>query len=227
MHDTLDYFSKDPIYRKFHHNRLTFRGMYAWHENFVLPLSHDEVVHGKGSLFGKMPGDDWQRFANLRLLFSYQFACPGHKLLFMGSELAMREEWSHEASLDFGLLDSPLHAGVARLRGRAEPDLSLRARAPRARSASGRVRVGRRRQRRPQRARVRATVPLRRADPRRVQLHARGPPQRYRVGVPCEGYWREDPQLERRGLRRHGRRATGAACTRNPSSCRADSIRFH
>ncbi|HVW28784.1 MAG TPA: 1,4-alpha-glucan branching protein GlgB [Polyangiaceae bacterium] len=117
MHDTLDYFSKDPIYRKFHHNRLTFRGMYAWHENFVLPLSHDEVVHGKGSLFGKMPGDDWQRFANLRLLFSYQWACPGHKLLFMGSELAMREEWNHDSSLNFGLLDSPPHAGVARLVG--------------------------------------------------------------------------------------------------------------
>ncbi len=115
MHDTLDYFSKDPIYRKYHHNRLTFRTMYAWHENFVLPLSHDEVVHGKGSLFGKMPGDDWQRFANLRLLFAYQFACPGHKLLFMGSELAPRNEWSHESSLDFGLLGSPPHAGMAHL----------------------------------------------------------------------------------------------------------------
>jgi alpha-1,4-glucan:alpha-1,4-glucan 6-glycosyltransferase/4-alpha-glucanotransferase len=117
MHDTLEYFTKDPIYRKFHHNKLTFRGMYAWHENFVLPLSHDEVVHGKGSLFDKMPGDDWQRFANLRLLYAYQWACPGHKLLFMGSELAMREEWNHDSSLDFGLLDSPLHAGVARLVG--------------------------------------------------------------------------------------------------------------
>jgi alpha-1,4-glucan:alpha-1,4-glucan 6-glycosyltransferase/4-alpha-glucanotransferase len=115
MHDTLEYFTKDPIYRKFHHNKLTFRGMYAWHENFVLPLSHDEVVHGKGSLFRKMPGDDWQRFANLRLLFAYQWACPGHKLLFMGSELAMSNEWNHESSLDFGLLNSPPHAGVARL----------------------------------------------------------------------------------------------------------------
>jgi alpha-1,4-glucan:alpha-1,4-glucan 6-glycosyltransferase/4-alpha-glucanotransferase len=117
MHDTLEYFTKDPIYRKFHHNKLTFRGMYAWHENFVLPLSHDEVVHGKGSLFRKMPGDDWQRFANLRLLYAYQWACPGHKLLFMGSELAMREEWNHDSALDFGLLDSPAHAGIARLVG--------------------------------------------------------------------------------------------------------------
>jgi 1,4-alpha-glucan branching enzyme len=89
--------------------------MYAWHENFVLPLSHDEVVHGKRSLLGKMPGDEWQRFANLRLLFAYQYACPGHKLLFMGGELAQPNEWSHESPLDFSLLGAPLHAGVARL----------------------------------------------------------------------------------------------------------------
>jgi alpha-1,4-glucan:alpha-1,4-glucan 6-glycosyltransferase/4-alpha-glucanotransferase len=115
MHDTLDYFQKDPIHRKYHHNKLTFRGVYAWHENFVLPLSHDEVVHGKGSLLGKMPGDEWQRFANLRLLYAYQFASPGHKLLFMGGELGQGNEWSHERPLDFGLLDSPLHAGIARV----------------------------------------------------------------------------------------------------------------
>ncbi|HVU04366.1 MAG TPA: 1,4-alpha-glucan branching protein GlgB [Polyangiaceae bacterium] len=115
MHDTLDYFSKDPIHRRYHHDRLTFRGMYAWHENFVLPLSHDEVVHGKGSLLGKMPGDDFQKFANLRLLFAYQYACPGHKLLFMGGELGTRNEWSHESPLELSLLDSPPHAGVARL----------------------------------------------------------------------------------------------------------------
>jgi 1,4-alpha-glucan branching enzyme len=114
MHDTLEYFSKDPIYRKYHHNKLTFRGVYAWHENFVLPLSHDEVVHGKGSLLSKMPGDDWQRFANLRLLYAYQYASPGHKLVFMGGELAQWNEWSHERTLEFGLLDHPLHGGVAR-----------------------------------------------------------------------------------------------------------------
>jgi alpha-1,4-glucan:alpha-1,4-glucan 6-glycosyltransferase/4-alpha-glucanotransferase len=129
MHDTLDYFSKDPIHRRYHHNRLTFRGVYAWHENFVLPLSHDEVVHGKGSLLGKMPGDEWQRFANLRLLYAYQYACPGHKLVFMGSEMGQPTEWSHETPLDFRLLDAPLHGGVARLLAelnhvyRAEPAL--------------------------------------------------------------------------------------------------------
>ncbi|HEX7669132.1 MAG TPA: 1,4-alpha-glucan branching protein GlgB, partial [Polyangiaceae bacterium] len=115
MHDTLDYLSKEPIHRKYVHDRLTFRGMYAWHENFVLPLSHDEVVHGKGSLLGKMPGDEWQRFANLRLLFAYQYACPGHKLLFMGGELGQTNEWSHESPLDFSLLGAPMHGGIARL----------------------------------------------------------------------------------------------------------------
>lgn len=113
MHDVLDYFHEDPLYRKYHHDKLTFRAMYAWHENFVLPLSHDEVVHGKGSLLSKMPGDDWQRFANLRLLYAYMYASPGHKLLFMGAELATRSEWDHDAALDFGLLDHPMHAGVA------------------------------------------------------------------------------------------------------------------
>jgi 1,4-alpha-glucan branching enzyme len=115
MHDTLDYFSRDPIYRKFHHHRLTFRSIYAWHENFVLPLSHDEVVHGKGSLLAKMPGDEWQKLANLRLLFAYQYATPGHKLLFMGSELAPWTEWNHDEPLDLRLLDSAGHVGVSRL----------------------------------------------------------------------------------------------------------------
>jgi 1,4-alpha-glucan branching enzyme len=99
MHDTLDYFSQDPIYRKFHHASLTFRAMYAFSENFVLPLSHDEVVHGKGSLLHKMPGDEWRKFANLRLLLAYMFFQPGKKLLFMGGEFGQRDEWYHEASL--------------------------------------------------------------------------------------------------------------------------------
>src|SRR5690606_10881145 len=115
MHDVLDYFHKDPIYRKHHHDRLTFRAVYAWHENFVLPLSHDEVVHGKGSLLNKMPGDEWQRFANLRLLYAYMYASPGHKLLFMGGELATPLEWNHDAALDFSLLDDPKHLGITRL----------------------------------------------------------------------------------------------------------------
>ncbi len=114
MHDTLRYFSKDPVHRKFHHNDLTFRMMYAFTENFVLPLSHDEVVHGKGSLLGKMPGDEWQRAANLRLLFADMFANPGKKLIFMGGEIGAFREWDHDAGLDWDLLQYPIHAGINR-----------------------------------------------------------------------------------------------------------------
>ena len=114
MHDSLRYFSKDPIHRKYHHNDMTFRMLYAFNENFVLPLSHDEVVHGKGSLIGKMPGDVWQKFANLRLLFGYMFTQPGKKLMFMGGELGQFREWNHDTSLDWHLLGFPLHAGLQR-----------------------------------------------------------------------------------------------------------------
>ena len=114
MHDTLEYMQKDPIHRKFHHEKLTFRMLYAFSENYMLPLSHDEVVYGKGSLLGKMPGDDWQRFANLRLLFSYQFAQPGKKLLFMGGEFGQRDEWNHDGSLAWQLLERVPHRGVQR-----------------------------------------------------------------------------------------------------------------
>jgi 1,4-alpha-glucan branching enzyme len=114
MHDTLQYFSRDPIHRTFHHNELTFRLLYAFTENFVLPLSHDEVVYGKGSLIGKMPGDTWQKLANLRLLLGYMYAQPGKKLLFMGGELGQYAEWDHERSLDWHLLDDPGHAGLQR-----------------------------------------------------------------------------------------------------------------
>ena len=113
MHDTLKYMSEDPVHRKFHHNDLTFRMLYAFNENFMLPLSHDEVVHGKGSLIAKMPGDDWQKFANLRLLFAWMFAQPGKKLLFMGSEFGQRDEWDVESSLDWHLLDHLPHAGLS------------------------------------------------------------------------------------------------------------------
>jgi len=112
MHDTLDYISKDPVHRKFHHNKLTFRMIYAFSENFVLPLSHDEVVYGKGSLLQKMPGDTWQKFANLRLLLSYMYAQPGKKLLFMGDEFGQWSEWYHESGLDWALLDDPFHKGI-------------------------------------------------------------------------------------------------------------------
>lgn len=115
MNDTLFYFSKDPIYRKYHHDKLTFSIWYAFSENFVLPLSHDEVVHGKGSLLAKIPKDDWQKFANLRLLFSYMYAFPGKKLLFMGGEFGQWREWDHNQSLDWHLLEYFPHRGVQRL----------------------------------------------------------------------------------------------------------------
>jgi 1,4-alpha-glucan branching enzyme len=112
MHDTLAYFSNDPIHRKFHHNLLTFRMIYGFTENFVLPLSHDEVVHGKGSLIGKMPGDEWQKFANLRLLFAYMYSQPGKKLVFMGDEFGQVREWGHDSSLEWHVLQYRNHRGV-------------------------------------------------------------------------------------------------------------------
>jgi 1,4-alpha-glucan branching enzyme len=115
MHDTLGYFARDPMYRRFHHHELTFSLMYAFSENFVLPLSHDEVVHGKGSLLKKMVGDRWQKFANLRALYAYMWAHPGKKLLFMGCEIAQEREWSHERSLDWHLLEEREHSGIQSL----------------------------------------------------------------------------------------------------------------
>ncbi len=118
MHDTLAYFAVDPVYRRYHHNKLTFRGLYAFTENFVLPLSHDEVVYGKRSLLDKMPGDVWQKFATLRLVYAYQWAQPGKKLLFMGGEFGQWREWNHDRSLDWHLLqESPLHGQLQLLVG--------------------------------------------------------------------------------------------------------------
>ncbi len=115
MNDTLAYMRENPVHRKFHHDKMNFGLLYAFDENFVLPLSHDEVVHGKGSLLGRMPGDDWQRFANLRAYLTFMFAHPGKKLLFMGAEIAQQHEWNHDGSLDWDALQSPLHAGVQQL----------------------------------------------------------------------------------------------------------------
>ncbi len=115
MHDTLQYLQRDPAFRKYHHGELTFRMVYAFNENFVLALSHDEVVHGKRSLLSKMPGDDWQKFANLRLLYAYMWGMPGKKLLFMGGEFGQWHEWNHDTSLDWHLLERPEHRGVQAL----------------------------------------------------------------------------------------------------------------
>jgi 1,4-alpha-glucan branching enzyme len=115
MHDTLEYISKDPIHRRHHHGSILFGLHYAFSENFILPLSHDEVVHGKRSIFGRMPGDEWQRFANLRAYYSFMYGHPGKKLLFMGSEFGQDTEWNHDTSLPWHLLDRPAHAGVQKL----------------------------------------------------------------------------------------------------------------
>ncbi len=117
MNDTLGYMSRDPIYRKYHHGDLTFGLVYAFDEHFILPLSHDEVVHGKGSLLGKMPGDEWQKHANLRLFYAFMYGHPGKKLMFMGDEIAQIREWNHDAQLDWQLLEHPLHAGMQRMLG--------------------------------------------------------------------------------------------------------------
>ncbi|MEO8080385.1 MAG: 1,4-alpha-glucan branching protein GlgB, partial [Caldimonas sp.] len=129
MHDTLAYMKEDPLHRRHHHNMLTFSLVYAFNENFVLPFSHDEVVHGKGSLVGKMPGDEWQQFANLRALYGLMWAHPGKKLLFMGCEFGQRREWTHEGELEWWVTEMPSHGGVQRFVAdlnrlyRAEPAL--------------------------------------------------------------------------------------------------------
>jgi 1,4-alpha-glucan branching enzyme len=112
MNDTLRYMRRDPIYRSHHQNELSFRMVYAFTENFIMPLSHDEVVHGKGSLLSQMPGDEWQKFANLRLMFGYQATIPGKMLLFMGAELAQPHEWNHDSQIEWQLLQKPKHAGI-------------------------------------------------------------------------------------------------------------------
>jgi 1,4-alpha-glucan branching enzyme len=192
MHDTLSYFAVDPLFRRYHHHKLTFRGLYAFSENFVLPLSHDEVVYGKGSMIGKMPGDEWQKFANLRLLYAYMWAQPGKKLLFQGGELGQWAEWSHERSVDWHLLQgSPLHGQLQLLVGelnrlyRSEPALHELDTQPAGfewvaaddveNSVYAFLRRGRDR-RRPVLCVFNCT-PLPRFN--------------YRLGVPCEGVWTE------------------------------------
>ena len=142
MHDTLRYMAHDPIHRSYHHDDMTFGLIYAFSERFILPISHDEVVHGKGSLLGKMPGDRWQKFANLRAYFGFMWAHPGKKLLFMGGEIAQEREWNHDGEVDWFLLDDPNHAGIQRLVRdlnrlyRDEPALHRRDSSPRASAGS-------------------------------------------------------------------------------------------
>ena len=206
MHDTLEYFRRDPAYRSHHHGELTFSLMYAFTENFVLPLSHDEVVHGKGSLLDKMPGDRWQQLANLRALYAYMWAHPGKKLLFMGGEFAQEQEWSHERSLDWHLLERPAHHGVQSLVGdlnrvyRDEPALWELD------GGAGGLLLARAERRGRQRDRVRALLDRGRPRPGlRLQLlagAASGLPRR----PPARGRLARGAQHGRERLRRLGRR---------------------
>ena len=176
MNDTLRYFEKDAVYRKYEHGQLSFSLIYAFTENFILPLSHDEVVHGKGSLIDKMPGDYWQKFANLRLLYGYMFGHPGKKLLFMGDELAQWREWKHDQSIDWHLLQYRDHRRRQAARHRPERPLQVRTRPPPGRLRLAGLRVARAQRLGEQRPRL----PPQGKDPnecdhRRLQLHARRP----------------------------------------------------
>lgn len=190
MHDTLSFLKEDPLYRAHHLDRLTFSLVYAFNEHFVLPLSHDEVVHGKGSLLNKMPGDDWQRMANLRLLYGYMWTHPGKKLLFMGGEFGQQREWTHEGQLDWHLLDNPAHQGLMRLIG----ELNQLYRSEAALHQSDFSRDGFEWIVSDDRFSS-VIVFLRKAisgPPLLVACNLTPVPrQDYRVGVPCPGWWRE------------------------------------
>ena len=179
MNDTLEYIRQEPIHRKFHHDKMTFGLVYAFNENFVLPLSHDEVVHGKGSLLGKMPGDEWQRFANLRAYLGAMFCHPGKKLLFMGAELAQYSEWHHDRALDWQLLEYPLHSGVQSLVRDLNALYQGHAGPARGRLRACRLRVGRLARPRQQRTLLDSPRPQRRICGVCSKLHA-GYPLRLR-----------------------------------------------
>ncbi len=214
MHDTLEYFSKEPVHRRFHHHELTFSLVYAWNENFVLPLSHDEVVHGKRSLLGRMPGDRWQRFANLRALYGFMWAHPGKQLLFMGGEFGQEAEWSEPAgSLDWHLLGEADHAGVHATRPRPESDLHGRAGALGGRPLARGVPLARAERRQRERARLRPPRRGREAHARlRLEPVARRP-RGLAGGAAREGHVARGTQhrlpLLRRLRRRQRPRARG------------------
>jgi 1,4-alpha-glucan branching enzyme len=189
MHDTLEYFRRNPIHRAYHHENLTFRSLYMFSENFVLPLSHDEVVHGKASLLGRMPGDDWQRFANLRLLFGWMAGEPGKKLLFMGGEFGQEREWAHDSSLDWHLASDPRRQGLMRWLGdlnrlyRSEPALHEHDFDPEGFSWVD------------ANDSAQSVASFLRTDGDRHVLCVFNftpvPRDAYRLGVPCGGHWRE------------------------------------
>ena len=192
MHDTLRYMAHDPVHRAWHHNDITFGLLYAFSERFILPLSHDEVVYGKRSLIGKMPGDNWQRFANLRAYLGFMWAHPGKKLLFMGGEIAQEHEWSHDGELDWAALDDPPHAWHPAPGPRSQPPLRERAgtasarRRSRPASAGWSATIGR----------IRVFAFLRYGDdgapPVLVVCNMTPVPRSgYRIGVPRAGRWRE------------------------------------
>ena len=232
MHDTLDYMSKEPIHRRHHHGNILFGLHYAFSENFVLPLSHDEVVHGKRSILGRMPGDEWQRFANLRAYYGFMFGHPGKKLMFMGCEFGQDTEWNHDHSLPWHLLEQPKHLGVQRLVRDLNKLYRDDAGAASARLRRGGLRMARHRRRQPQRVRVAAQGQRPEgALPRRRQFHAGGPAQLPRpraVRRPLarsaqhrrRPLWRQQHGERRRCVRCCDTRKPGAAPCPSTACCR-------
>ena len=218
MNDTLRFMQKDPVHRRYHHHDLTFGLLYAFTENFILPLSHDEVVHGKGSLLGKMPGDLWQRFANLRAYYGFMWGHPGKKLLFMGGEIGQEREWNHDTSLDWHLLDDPLHAASRTSSATSTRSTATMPALHQLDFEAGRLRVARSRRLGEQRPRLRcagaAPEPRSRSSSRNFTPVPRAG---YRIGVPRRRLLPRGPQHRRRGLRRLERRQHAAASTAEAS----------
>ena len=206
MHDSLDYVAHEPVHRAYHHGEMTFSLVYAWTENFVLPISHDEVVHGKGSLLRKMPGDRWQQLANLRAYLGFMWAHPGKQLLFMGVELGQESEWAESRELDWWLLDHPEHRGVSDAGARPQHGVRRLRRAVGARPRAGRLRVDRRQRRGPQRLLVRTSWRGRRPGPGLHRELRGGAARRLPARAAVVGRVGRGRQHRRRGLLRLGRR---------------------